>query len=100
MSRDHNPPKRYGIIDLRELSSLCGFSEIAEFQLAHRGWIDDSLTREMIVREGRWSEAIATGKLNFVTKVQSELGFKAAHRQVIEGDGTYALRQESGNLRV
>jgi hypothetical protein len=26
-----NPPKRYGIIARRELSSLCGFSEITEF---------------------------------------------------------------------
>jgi hypothetical protein len=40
-----NPPKRYGIMDPRELSSLCGFSEIAEFQKAHRRWVDDSLTR-------------------------------------------------------
>jgi putative transposase len=27
-----NPPKRYGIIDLRELSSLCGFTGVAKFQ--------------------------------------------------------------------
>jgi hypothetical protein len=26
-----------------------------------------------------WSEAIAVGNLNFVEKVKSELGFKAAH---------------------
>jgi putative transposase len=61
-----NPPKRYGIIDLRELSSLCGFNEVAEFQLAYRRRVDDSLTREGMVREGRWSETIAVGKLNFV----------------------------------
>ena len=42
-----------------------------------------------------WSEAIAVGNLNFVEKVKSELGFKAAHREVIEGDGTYALRGAS-----
>jgi putative transposase len=84
-----NPPKRYGIIDLRELSSLCGFSEVAEFQQAHRRWVDDSLTRERMAREGRWSEALAVGNLNFVEKVKSELGFKAAHREVIEGGGTY-----------
>ena len=42
-------------------------------------------------REGRWSEAIAVGNLNFVEKVKSELGFKAAHRELIEGGGTYAL---------
>jgi hypothetical protein len=26
-----NPPKRYGIIDLRELSSLCGFNRVTDF---------------------------------------------------------------------
>ena len=31
----------------------------------------------------------------FVEKVKSELGFKAAHREVIEGGGTYALREQS-----
>jgi hypothetical protein len=46
------------------------------------------------VRDDRWSEAIAVGSLAFVEKVKSELGFKAAHREVIELDGTYALREE------
>ena len=53
------------------------------FQQAHRRWIDDTLAGERMAREGRWSEAIAIGKLNFVAKVESELGFKAAHREVI-----------------
>jgi hypothetical protein len=39
-------------------------------------------------------EAIAVGNLNFVDKVKSELGFKAAHRKVIEAVGTYALREQ------
>jgi pimeloyl-ACP methyl ester carboxylesterase len=38
-----------------------------------------------MTREGRWSEAIAVGNLNFVENVKSELGFKAAHREVTEG---------------
>jgi hypothetical protein len=33
--------------------------------------------------------------LNFVAKVKSELGFKAARREVIDEGGTYALREES-----
>jgi putative transposase len=90
-----NPSKRYGIIDLRELSSLCGFGEVAEFQQAHRRWGNDSLTCESTAREDRWSEAIAVGNLNFVERVKSELGFKAAHREVIEMGTTYALREQS-----
>jgi hypothetical protein len=78
-----------------ELSSLCGFGEVAKFQLAHRRWIDESLTRARMVREGRWSEAIAIGKLNFVTKVKSELGSKGSRREVIDEGGTYVLREQS-----
>jgi putative transposase len=48
-----------------------------------------------MTREGRWSEALAVGNLNFVEKVKSELGFKTAHREVIEGGSTYALREQS-----
>ena len=84
-----------GLFDLRELSPLCGFGEIAEFQLAHGRWIDDSLTRVRMVREGRWSEAIAIGKLNFVTKMKSELGLKGSRREVIDEGGTYAIREQS-----
>ncbi len=44
------PPKRYGIVDLGELNSLCGFSELAEFQKAHRQWGEEALRREMVER--------------------------------------------------
>ena len=42
--------------------------------------------------EMHWSEAIAVGSLTFVESVKNELGFKAAQRNVIDGDGSYALR--------
>jgi putative transposase len=83
-----NPAKRYGIIDLRELSSLCGFSEIPKFQQAHRRWVDDSLTGERTAREGWWSEAVAVGNLNFVEKVKSELGLKAAYPDLDRSSGS------------
>jgi putative transposase len=90
-----NPPRRYGIVDLGELNSLCGFNEVAEFQKAHRQWVDEALRREMVMREGRWSEAIAVGSVSFVTNVKRELGFKAAHREVIAEGGAHALREGS-----
>ena len=46
-----------------------------------------------------WSEAIAVGNLNFVEQVKSELGFKAAHREVIEAGCTYALREQNEAYR-
>jgi hypothetical protein len=45
------------------------------------------------VRDDRWSEAIAVGSFAFVETVKNNLGVKAMHREVIEADGTYALRE-------
>ncbi len=75
------PPKRYAIIDLRELTGLCGFADSGDFQLAHRQWVEQTLERGRTVREDRWSEAIAVGSLAFVESVKSEL---AAERYIAQ----------------
>ena len=45
--------------------------------------------------DDRWSEAIAVGSLAFIETVKNDLGVKARHRDVIEADGSYALRKPS-----
>ena len=52
------------------------------------------------MRDDRWSESIAVGSLAFIDQVKNELGFKADHRDVIESDGSYVLREASGSLRA
>ena len=89
------PPKRYAVIDLRGLSVLCGFASVADFQQAHRQWVEEALTRETALREDRWLEAIAVGSLTFVGKVKSEFGLKARYREVAEVGGMYTLREQS-----
>jgi REP-associated tyrosine transposase len=89
------PPKRYAIIDLRALSELCGFGELADFQRAQRQWIEEAREGEPAVRDDRWSEAIAVGSLAFVERIKNDLGVKARHREVIEADESYALREPS-----
>lgn len=97
------PPKRYGVIDLRELTGLCGFADSRDFQTAHRQWVDRTLERGLAVRDDRWSESIAVGSLSFVENVKRDLGSRAAHRAVEENHGAYALRERSepysSNLR-
>jgi REP element-mobilizing transposase RayT len=87
------PPKRYGIIDLRELTALCGFADSGDFQTAHRQWVEQRLKNGLGSHDDRRSEPIAIGSRSFVEKVKNELGFKAAHRELVEGDGSYALRE-------
>jgi hypothetical protein len=51
---------------------LCGFSNLADFQQAHRQWVEIALRDDLAVRDARWSEAVAVGNLNFVEKMKSE----------------------------
>ena len=95
-----DPRERYALLDLQqELTALCGFEKVGDFQKAHRDWVDEAIKAEMMARESRWSEAVAVGSLSFVNTVKSELGFKAAHREVIEQGETYVLREESETYR-
>jgi putative transposase len=87
------PPKRYAIIDLEGLAALCGFTDLRDFQRAHRQWVEQALENGFAPRDDRWSEAIAVGSLPFVETVKNDLGVKAMHREVVQADGTYALRE-------
>jgi putative transposase len=89
------PRKRYSLIDLSGLVALCGFSKLADFQQAHRQWIEAALQDNLPVRDARWSEAVAVGSLDFVENVKTELGIKALYRELEQVDGTYALRGAS-----
>ena len=48
-----NPPERYALIDATQLSTLCGFATIGDFQRAHRQWIEQALHAEALAREDR-----------------------------------------------
>jgi putative transposase len=95
-SEMQKPPKRYAIIDLQSLSELSGFADLRDFQRVHRQWVEQGLENGLSIRDERWSEPIAVGTLGFAEKVKNELGFKAAHRDVIEIDGSYTLREPAG----
>lgn len=85
--------RRFAVVDLAGLSALCGFTEVARFQQAHRQWIEETLAADAMARDDRWSESIAIGSKAFVEKVKVELGIKARYREIGEADGTFALRE-------
>jgi putative transposase len=94
-----DPPQRYALIALGELSALCGFSSVSDFQRAHRRWIGEALVRAPVGREERWSTAIAVGSQAFVEKLKQALGISVRHRHVDDADGMYVLREPSGAYR-
>ena len=89
------PPERYAVIDQQGLIELFGFAKAGDFQETHRQWVEKALEDELVVRDARWSEALAVGSLAFVEKVKSELGIKAMHRRVEQAGATSVLRERS-----
>jgi len=70
---------------------LSGFAGLKDFQRTHRQWVEQGLENGLAVRDDRWTESIAVGSRSFIEKVKNELGFKAAHRDMVESDGSYVL---------
>ena len=88
------PPKRYGIIDLRELMAVCGFGDLEHLQRAHVGWVEQALSEEHGARDDCWSASIAVGSLGFVERIKTELRGRAMHRIVENAGRAYALREQ------
>jgi REP element-mobilizing transposase RayT len=91
-----DPPQRYALIDLAELSTSCGFESVAEFQRTHRHWVAHALANGAPARDERWSESVAVGSRAFVERVRRELGSLSAGRDIEELEGTSVLREERG----
>ena len=89
-----DPPRRYRIIDLDNLLRLLGFTDLHEFQLAHKKWIEAFLQQDQPEREGHWTESIACGSKSFIEEVKKSLGFRAKGKSVAEIEGHYQLRED------
>jgi putative transposase len=89
-----HPPERYTLIDLAELSALCGFEGVMQFQRAHREWVSAAIALGLEGRDERWSEALAVGSEAFVAKVKGALGLRARPRKIIAGGQCSVLRED------
>jgi REP element-mobilizing transposase RayT len=88
-----DPPQRYSLIDLAELSTACGFSELGKFQQAHRQWVESALSAGTLQRDARWSEALAVGDGAFVETTKRSLGIAARHRVIAAATDMHTLRE-------
>ena len=55
--------------------------------------LSKGLENGFAVRNDIWSAAIAVGSFAFVESVKNQLGVKASHRDVVEANGSYELRE-------
>jgi hypothetical protein len=74
--------KRFGLSVLNYMVTsnhvrLLVNADLETFQRAHRQWVEQALGVGRTLREDRWSEAVAVGRLGFLESVKPDLGSKA-----------------------
>jgi len=87
------PRERYALVDYEGLKGLLNFWEMPDLADAYRGWVEDALSADGQLRDGKWSESIAVGRESFVTMTREKLGSKGKGREVVGGDGSYVLQE-------
>jgi putative transposase len=90
-----SPPRRYRIIDWPRLCHLTGFTDMANFQVAHKSWVDSSLRIGDLERQPQWSESIAIGPPSYVEQIKGDLGIKAIYRTVVAESEDDCMIKES-----
>ena len=71
-----------------------GFTDLHNFQSAHKRWIEASLQVDEPERESHWTESIAVGSKSFIEKIKKSFGFKAKGRTIAASKGHYQLRED------
>jgi putative transposase len=87
------PRERYALVDYEGLRELLNFRRMEDLAEAYRGWIEDAIKGDGLLREGKWSESVAVGSESFIMMTKEKLGIKAKGREVIGEDGSYMLKE-------
>lgn len=88
-----HPGCRYRLIDQHCLMELLGISSPEVLRESHRSWVEEALRGENHGRDSKWSQSIAVGSEEFVTRVQKRLGSKAKGRKPRASADGWQLRE-------
>ncbi|MCP4021114.1 MAG: hypothetical protein GY729_04675 [Desulfobacteraceae bacterium] len=89
-----NPKKRYAIINYRRLTELLGVESFDSLKEVHGQWVEESLKKNKLAREEKWTQSIAVGNREYVENIKNKLGVRAIHRQTHENNGNFELRED------
>jgi putative transposase len=87
------PRQRYTLIDREMLCHLLGILDEELLAETIRKWIDETLSKESICRETKWTKSIAVGDVSFVMETKKALGAKALGRNTLGEDSNFQLRE-------
>jgi putative transposase len=86
---------RYVVLDRELLLELMGAKDMDQWKREYGRLVDDAIRRKLtsvMLRDGRWTEAIAVGDGSFVKTMQDKLGYKAKYRHLVAEGRSWLLR--------
>ncbi len=87
--------KRFRLIDQAAFASCIGV-DFHTFGQKYEAVIDAYLDQEQHEREGKWTESLAVGSMDFVTRMKLELGTRARFRLISEKGDAHTLKEQEG----
>jgi len=88
-----SPRRRNVLIDYETLRRLAGFTDFARFQSAHKRWVASALAAQGNGREAMWTESLAVGHEDFVTRIGQALKGMARGRKICKTIDGWELRE-------
>jgi putative transposase len=85
--------ERYKLINKKKLQDLLNVNNEQMLKVFYKKQIIAALNKGNLKRESCWTESIAIGSREFVEKIKSELGIKAAHRKIIKNREIHELKE-------
>jgi putative transposase len=88
-------PERAGLIDVKKLKSVLGFSDADDLAAAYQQIILDAIQDSPSSRQPMWTEGIVVGDEDYVKETKSKLTGMALGREIIAADSAFVLREPS-----
>lgn len=89
----HYQKRRYVILDFNELRKLFNFETIAKLQENQQLGIDEALSKNDLLRDKKWTEAVAVGSEDYLNNVSQQLGLRARFRAIRKVGEAYELSE-------
>jgi putative transposase len=85
------PKKRYSIIDFPALLKILSITSVDQLKKKNQEWSEEKIEKKELLRDRKWTDAIAVGSEAFLEKIRFQLDVRAKFRSVRKSGNGYEL---------
>ncbi|HEX2958735.1 MAG TPA: transposase [Chitinispirillaceae bacterium] len=95
----HNECTRDGIINKNRLAALLDCKDFQSLKKVHDQIIEETLQKEELIRDSRWTESLAVGSQVFTERFAERLGDRLKSRSVIQvnNEDVFMVREDTSS---